>query len=243
MFVTMIDWELPDYEKVRMSNRPLARRIISLLLKKGKPLTFSQILEGLNIPKRRKSTLSHNLSFLERYRVISKEGRGLFKLNYKTPLCFIADTPNTPYAYLGLLGVKGKWGTPETEVAIKALKQEKISPSKIIVFTTQKAIGSWDNAISPELEKEIEWRTINEETLSRIEVVEEIVRALTIELMRNYILIMDCTSGPRPAGIAYYKLASQYRIPLIYVYEPQKELIWLISKSMLRKEFERVIQA
>jgi hypothetical protein len=47
---------------------------------------------------------------------------------------------------------------------------------------------------------------------------------------------MDLTSGPRPAGIAFYELATQYKVPLIYVYEPKKKLRWLISTERLEKE-------
>jgi len=45
---------------------------------------------------------------------------------------------------------------------------------------------------------------------------------------------MDCTSGP--AGIACYRLATRYGIPLIYVYEPEKELVRLISREDLERE-------
>ena len=54
-------------------------------------------------------------------------------------------------------------------------------------------------------------------------------------LLRNYLVIMDCTSATKPATIAYYELAQTYLIPLIYTYEKTKELKWLISKETIEK--------
>jgi len=55
-------------------------------------------------------------------------------------------------------------------------------------------------------------------------------------LLKEYIVIMDCTSATKPATIAYYELAQTYQIPLIYVYEETKELKWLISKETIKEK-------
>ena len=54
-------------------------------------------------------------------------------------------------------------------------------------------------------------------------------------LLRNYLVIMDCTSATKPATITYYELAQTYLIPLIYICEKTKELKWLISKETIEK--------
>jgi hypothetical protein len=155
-------------------------------------------------------------------------------LRWRTPICFIADTPNVPYAYLGLLGVKDKREVSETETAVQALEASGIIVDKIVVATTQEAIGSWSNSIDPRLK--IEWVTMRREELNRIEDVRDRIRPKLLELMEGFNVIMDCTSGTRPAGIAYYNLAIQHKVPLIYVYEPEKELIWLISRRDLERD-------
>ena len=222
--------ELPNYEKLRRTNRRYVRRILGLLLKYRKEFRFSELLKKLNIPSKNKSTLSINLDILKGFNFITAEERGPIKLKFKTPLCFITNTPNVPYVYLGLLGVKDKWKVSETETALEILEGTGLRFDKIIVVTTQKAIGSWSGAISPKLG--VEWHTLSEDDFNRIEMVEERIKPKLIELMERYIVIMDCTSGPRPAGIAYYRLASRFKVPLIYVYEPEKKLLWLISKGM-----------
>jgi len=55
-------------------------------------------------------------------------------------------------------------------------------------------------------------------------------------LLRNYIVIMDCTSATKPATIAYYEIAQTYLIPLIYIYEETKELKWLISRETIKEK-------
>jgi hypothetical protein len=121
------------------------------------------------------------------------------------------------------LGVKDKREISETETAVKILGSLGLRFERIVVITTPEAVGSWSGAISPELR--IEWHTLSKDELNKIEKVEERVKPKLAELMEKYVLIMDCTSGTRPAGIAYYKLATRYKIPLIYVYEPEKELV------------------
>lgn len=234
----VVESEFPNYEELGRTNRKYVRRILGLLLKYGREFRSSELLRKLNIPSRNKSTLSINLDVLQSFNFITREKRGPIKLKFKTPLCFIASTPNVPYAYLGLLGVKDKWEVSETETALKILEGIGLRFDKIMVVTTQKAVGDWSGAINPELK--IEWYTLSEDDFNRIEMVEGRVKPKLAELMEKYILIMDCTSGTRPAGIAYYRLASRFKVPLIYVYEPEKKLLWLVSKEMLENELRHL---
>ncbi|MEM3694321.1 MAG: hypothetical protein QXI39_09920 [Candidatus Bathyarchaeia archaeon] len=70
-----------------------------------------------------------------------------------------------------------------------------------------------------------------------IDAVKERVRPQLESLLRSHVVIMDCASLTKPATIAYYELAREYRVPLIYVYEDTKRLKWLISKEDLLRSF------
>jgi hypothetical protein len=235
----MSDCSLPKYEvlmKKGPASRPIARKILGLLLESGKEL---HVFEDENLRrlfpdgKYKKSTVEHNIHVLEKSNFIVRQGRGPIRLKYKTPLCWIANTPGVPFAYLGLLGRK-TYPVSETETAIELLKSDPnvgVKPEKIIVLTSKKVIGEWEG-----IKLRISWEDMSEEDLNDIDKVEEFIKPIVCDLMKNYILIMDLTSGPRPAGIAFYELATQYKVPLIYVYEPKKKLRWLISKERLEKE-------
>ena len=225
---------LPDYKGLEECKRRYVRRILGILLKEGRKLRFSDLQARLGIPSSQKSTLHNNLDSLRSLGFIRWDKGGPIRLRWRTPLCFIADTPNVTYAYLGLLGVKDKREVSETETAVQALEASGIVVDKIVVATTQEAIGSWSNSIDPRLK--IEWVTMRREELNRIEDVRDRIRPKLLELMEGFNVIMDCTSGTRPAGIAYYNLAIQHKVPLIYVYEPEKELIWLISRRDLERD-------
>lgn len=226
--------ELPNYEGLKGTRRRYVKEILGLLLKHGRDFSFNELLKALGIPPERKSTLFNNLATLQKFNLITRVKRGPIGLKFKTPLCFLAGTPNVSYAYLGLLGVRRGRQVSETETALRALGGLGMKFERIVVVTTQEAVGDWSGAISPELK--IEWHTLSEGELNRVERVEERVEPKVVELMKGYVLIMDCTSGPRPAGIAFYRLAIKHKVPLIYVYEPQEELIWLQSREDLERE-------
>lgn len=233
-----LDVELPLYDRLRASRRPLAKRILGLLLREGREFSHKELLEALGLKSEDKSKLSNNLDVLKNLNFVVREKRAPVRLKFRTPLCFVAGTPNVPYAYLGLLGVRDGWEVSETETALGVLGDLGISFERVVVASTYSAIGTWSGAIDSRLE--IEWLVMSEDDFNRVEVVEDRVKLKVFELVRDYVLIMDCTSGTRPAGIAFYSLASRFKVPLVYVYEPEKKLIWLISRDMLKKELEGV---
>jgi len=55
-------------------------------------------------------------------------------------------------------------------------------------------------------------------------------------LLRDYVVILDCTSATKPATIAYYELAQTYLTPLIYVYEETGQLKWLVDREGLESQ-------
>ncbi len=78
--------------------------------------------------------------------------------------------------------------------------------------------------------------------MNDIEKMESRIKQNFIELLRNYLLVMDCTSGTHPSGIAFYRLALKYRVPLVYLYEEKGEMFWLISKNDAMNEIEEILR-
>jgi len=218
------------------------RRLVKFLLdREGAKATFSEI-QGATGAK--KSTLKTRLDALKRLGITEGERRAPIALRFKTPLCFLAGTPKVPYAYLGLLGMRESRRESETATAVGLLEREiGVRFERITVLTTREASGSWTGSIGPDLEDRMETIHIDVKNMNDIEAVERRMRRKLVELMRAYNLIMDCTSGLRPAGIAYYRLASQYSIPLIYVYEDEGRIFWLKSRDDLYEEFKEILEA
>ncbi|MBS7651073.1 hypothetical protein KEJ35_07000, partial [Candidatus Bathyarchaeota archaeon] len=68
--------------------------------------------------------------------------------------------------------------------------------------------------------------------------IDAIQRKITPQLtalLREYSVIIDCTSSTKPATIAYYDLAQRFLIPCIYVSEEKKSIRWLISKESIMR--------
>ncbi|MEM2865310.1 MAG: hypothetical protein QXR65_08630 [Candidatus Bathyarchaeia archaeon] len=235
--------DLPDYKGLERCRRRYIKRILRILLEEGGELRFSDFQAELGLSASEKSTLHNNLDSLRSLGFVTGDKRGPIRLKWRTPLCFIAGTPNIPYAYLGLLGVKDEREVSETETAVRILESSGIAFERIVVVTTQEAVGSWSNSMDPELASKIEWHTLRREELNRIESVRDKVKPKLLELMREFTVVMDCTSGTRPAGIAFYNLAIQHMVPLIYVYEPEKELIWLISREDLERDLRYLFKS
>lgn len=242
----MSESSLPNYNSLLQGgprSRPLAKKILGLLLKSGKELhpTSKETLKKLfpNSPEDKledqKSKVNSSVSHLKYYNFVEGERYGPIRLKYRTPLCWLANTPNVPFAYIGLLGER-RYPVSITDTAIELLKTDPnvgVEPERVVIVTSPKIVAEWDGAINVRVD---EWKTMSEDELNDIDEVERRITWKIIELMRDYILIMDLTSGPRTAGIAFYELAIQFKIPLIYVYYPKKRLRWLNSRERLMRE-------
>ena len=225
--MTQTMWEMPNYqEAVSTAN---GRKILEALAIHGGTAAFSQIEKTSGV---KGSVLTHHLNKLQRLKIIEKEVKGTYRLAYKTPLCFIyASRTKIPIAYLGLLGRKNSREEPEPQVAIELLKREKLHPSLAYVVTSPEALNEWKTLKPP-----YQWILCYEDEIINIDAVKNKVLPQLTSLLKEYIVIMDCTSATKPATIAYYELAQTYQIPLIYVYEETKELKWLISKETIKEK-------
>jgi len=205
-------------------------RVLEAVAEKGGIASFSQVKEatGINSP-----VLTYHLDILQRLNILEKEARGTYRLKYKTPLCWIFGAINVPIAYLGLLGRRESRSEPETKTALGLLEKEKIGPKFTYVLTSPEALGEWK-----ELKLPYQWILCYEDEIVDIDAIKNKVTPQLESLLRDYIVIIDCTSATKPATIAYYELAQTYHAPLIYVYEEKKQLKWLISKDNIRQKLK-----
>ena len=217
----------PDYkEALRLNNSRLVLRAIA---EEGGIARFSTISKKTGL---KGSVLRYHLKRLEDLGVIEMEVKGVYRLRYKCPLCFIFES-NVPYAYLGLLGRKEGRRESETEVAMSLLRKEGIKPILNYVFTSIEALNEWRDIKVP-----VQWILCKNDEIIDIDLMKSKVRPQLEALLRDYVVIVDCTSATKPATIAFYDLAQEYLTPLIYIYEERRKLIWLISRERIKRELE-----
>jgi DNA-binding transcriptional ArsR family regulator len=221
------DLTMPDYRSA-LSTRN-SRKVIEVIAKLGGVASFSEIQSTSNV---KGSVLTHHLNRLQRFHIIEKEVKGTYRLTYKTPLCFIYP-PRTgvQIAYFGLLGKKDLRSEPEPKFAIKILENEGLKPDLTYVTTSPEALNDWKDLRLP-----YQWILCYEDEIANVDAVKRKVSPQLESLLRNYLVIMDCTSATKPATIAYYELAQTYLAPLIYIYEETGELKWLISRESIKEK-------
>ena len=218
--------EAPPNYKIAFS-KPKAFKVAKALAELGGVANFSQIQELSGI---KGSTLVHNLNILIRFNVVEKEVKGTYRLKYRTPLCFLFGKKPIPAAYLGLLGRKNGRKKPETETALELLKVEGYQPSSIHVLTSIEALEEWKD-----LKLSYEWILCYEEEIVDIDSVKSKATPILKALLKDYVVIIDCTSATTPATIAFYELAQIYQTPLLYVYEEKKKLRWIKNKQTIKE--------
>lgn len=219
----------PLYAEALKSEKRL--RIVKALAELGGEASFSQIERSSQVMG---NTLVNHLNALDlRFHVIERPVKGTYRLRFKTPLSYIfAPEDSYPVVYLGLLGRRDRRNTSETEVALELLKRDGFVPELTYVTTSVEALEEWK-----ELKLPYQWITAYEAQIADIDEVKKRVRPQLEILLKDYVVILDCTSATKPATIAYYELAQEYYTPLVYVYEPIKQLKWLISKDTILKRF------
>ncbi|MBS7657683.1 MAG: hypothetical protein QW487_02220 [Candidatus Bathyarchaeia archaeon] len=221
----MLSSEVPNYKEAFL--RPNALKAAIAIAKLGGIANFSQIQKESGI---KGSTLVHNLNILIRFNVVEKEVKGTYRLRHKTPLCYLFSEKYIEAAYFGLLGKRENRKRTETETALELLKTEGIKPKLVYVLTSIEALHEWGDLKLP-----YQWILCYEEEIIDIDIVKNKVQKQLEDLLKDYIVIIDCTSATKPATIAYYELAQTYQTPLIYIYEEKRKLKWLNSKQTIQE--------
>jgi len=220
---------MPLYEEaIKLEN---SLRVMDALARKRGIASFSEIESESKVEG---SKLVHHLNRLQRLGVIQREVRGTYRLTYKTPLCYIFDAkPKLPTAYLGLLGKRDEGVDPEPKVALELLSKEGVKAQLVYIVTSPEALNEWKNLKLP-----YQWILCYEDEIIDIDAVKRKVLPQLEGLLKENIVVMDCTSATKPSTIAYYELAQSYCIPLIYVHEETRRLKWLISRESIKQKFE-----
>lgn len=218
--------EYPLYREALQNHR--AKETIKALTSLGGEAGFSQIERNSSV---KGSTLVYHLNRLVEYRILESPTRGTYRLRYLTPLCFVFPCPGLEYAYFGLLGKREGWDKPEPQVALDLLGKAGMRPSLINVVTSPDALAVWSEFRLP-----YQWLLCYEEEIIDIDCIKGKVLPQLTGLLKSHIVVLDCTSATKPATIAFYELAKQFMLPLVYIYEEQGWLKWLQSKETITQE-------
>ena len=220
-----------DSEKIPMYVDALSngntRVVAKALAELGGIASYSQLEKTSGVPG---SLLIHHLNKLHEMNVVDVPVKGTYALRYRTPLCFLYETKGVDYAYLGLLGRRENRAEAETSVALRLLREEKIEPVFRYVVTSPEALNEWKSLKLP-----YEWILLYDNEIIDIDAIVNRVRPQLEELLKDHVLILDCTSSTKPATIAFYELAQTYLAPLIYMYEGTEQMKWLASRETIRK--------
>jgi len=235
-----------NYSQLKLSNISQPYKLLLLkIAENGGRAKFNELLGVVGGEEDKKPTLYSRLKRLEQLGYI-KYYSGVATLVSKTPLCFVMAA-DVDYAYVGLLGRK-VWpeiNEPEPITAISKLAEKGLRIRKIVIVTTQEAYGDWASYIQKYSQyRDIDWKMITIKQMNNIQAVADIVEPKVFELSKQYIPILDCTSGTRPAGIAYHEIAHTLMTPLIYVYTSKEfgehgevvEVNWLKNQEKMAEE-------
>jgi len=212
----------PDYRGAMKPKN--SGKVIQALASRGGTANFSDIERASGL---KAGILTYHLDRLRSLGIVESEVKGTYRLRYRTPLCFAFESrPKTPWAYLGLMGRKEQRETPEPKDALELLKREGITSKLIYVVTSPEAVSDWKHLRLP-----YEWILCYEDEMIEMDAVRNKVQPQLEVLLRDHLVVMDCTSSTKPATIAFYQLAQTYLIPLVYVQEARRRLKWLVSKE------------
>jgi DNA-binding transcriptional ArsR family regulator len=220
-------YDVPDYRGAMKPQN--SRKVIQALASHGGTANFSDLERASGA---RAGLLTYHLNRLRSLGLVESEVKGTYRLRYRTPLCFAFESrPKTPWAYIGLMGRREQRETPEPKDALELLKREGITPKLTYVITSPEAVSDWKHLRLP-----YEWILCYEDEMVDIDAVRKKVQPQLEALLRDYLLVMDCTSSTKPATIAFYQLAQTYLVPLVYVQETTRRLKWLISRNNIMRE-------
>ena len=207
------------------------RKVVLALAGLGGEASFKQLKKKVGYPP---STLAYILQILKDKGFIKALSKGRYRLNYLTPLIYIdKQFIKKKSAYLGLLGLKMEREDPEYRVAISQLEKEGYGIARKVVVTTLKALQDWGE----EIINDANFLLLKEEQLFDPKNTEKALKNKITELIKEYFLIVDITSGPRTAAIALFKISIKNYIPVIYIREDTGQLIWVSHPKELISYF------
>lgn len=221
--------ETPMYEDA--FKNPKGIEITKTVAQLGGIANFSSIESNCNI---KGSTLIYQLNRLVAANVLTSLSKGTYGLRFKTPMSYLFDA-DTPLAYVGLLGRRNNREIPVTEIAVDLLKKQNHEVHLKYAVSTPDAVQEWSSS-----KPDFHWIMCYEDEIIDIDAIKDKLRPQLEALLKDNIVILDCTSATKPASIAFYELAQDYMIPLIYVYENNQSIKWLMSKELIMEKLKMV---
>ena len=228
---------------VTVSGKKLPRnsaKILVHIVRRGGSMRYSEIKRELGMAD---GTLTHNINRLIDEGLIEKVGdTGLYRLPSQTPWLFFSEDKERlreSLIYVGLLGkMRDEVEEPVYRTAVNLLSREPdqsmnprnwglgVKPRYVYIITSEDAKSSWAG-----LQDVDGWILLSEEDLWDIDKVKERLLKTINPLMRDYAILLDSTGDGKPPALAFYELANEKLIPLIYIHRTphMKKLRWLIS--------------
>jgi len=185
--------------------------------------------------------ITYYLRCLAEEGVIYKETRGVYRLRtFRYCIPFWDVCPK--FSLLTALGRRDSRDIPEPLVALNLLKesferklrgQEEIVISPIKIITTATALGEWKDR-TEDLSRIGEFKVVPEEYLISLEKIFQLLVKIVDELEKETIPILDCTPLTKIYTIAIFNIAIRRGLPVIYIYEAKKKLIFIQSLEQLK---------
>ena len=217
-----------------------AVKILAHIVKSGGSLRYSKIKRELKMAD---GTLIHNLNRLIAEGLLEKvEDTGLYRLLTKTPWLFFSEDKERlgeSLVYVGLLGMmRDEIEEPVYRTAISLLSREPdqsmdprtwglgVKPKYVYILTSEEAKASWTG-----LHDVDNWILLTQDDLWDIDKVKERLLKAIEPLMKDHAIVLDSTGDGKPPALAFYEVANDKLIPLIYVHRTptMRKLRWLIS--------------
>ena len=213
-------------ERLRKNFRRPSKVLRLLKALARKSLFFSDISR---IARMDDSLTNYYLSRLLSLGIVEKTDLGTYALRIKVPFCYLEDEISE-YTYLGLLGRRHYHEEPETKTATNILGGKGYNIVEIKVITTRSAVDNWSSEVIGDYDLVI----VDEKDIVSISSMEDVITGILERLILRRPVIMDCTSLTKPATIAMYNVARRYLVPLIYVYEADRQIHWIITQREIR---------
>ncbi len=234
------DYAMPDYDLAIKTVH--GRNILEVLGRLGGEADFKQIEEGTGLKRDvLKYYLENEGSDLRKSNVVVKVGEK-YRLKHKTTFCWLHGG-NIPFTYIGMLGLREDNPEPEPKTFFDLILVEKdgigsgtLDKESAYVLTTPEAREDWGEEIESLGIRGDHFIDCSQYEIQNVESVKgKVLYLLNKDELRDRIVILDCTSLTKPATIAFYEVARDYYLPLVYVYVKDRKLKWLISKDYVKR--------
>ncbi len=235
----MLSQQLDLRSRVRTLSKN-AKRVLVSIARMGGSARYSELKKKLMMAD---GVLTHSLNRLIEVGLIKQDSpKGDYKLTYLTPWIFLREDLgefSDRLYYLGLLGVRrDEVEGPVYRVAVEFLASRPtaktayreaglgVKPRYVWVVTSEKAKESWES-----LSDVHQWILLPDHYFWDMDIVKEKIGEIIEPILRDGVVVMDATGDGKPAALAFYELALEKMVPLIYIHRlpRDKKLRWLQS--------------